>query len=111
MTPSFLSFVQNRRPIEEINGSRSLSELISVLGFGDLGEENNGSVGTGLTELGFRDIYPDLLTWESPAVVSTDYVLALSDFGSKFQALRVLICGSAQATVVLEKKYKTVGYL
>lgn len=96
MTPSFLSFVQNRRPIEEINGSRSLSELISVLGFGDLGEENNGSVGTGLTELGFRDIYPDLLTWESPAVVSTDYVIALSDFGSKFQALRVLICGSAQ---------------
>ncbi|KAJ9171872.1 hypothetical protein P3X46_015178 [Hevea brasiliensis] len=91
------SSVHNRRPIEGFSGCRSLSELISILGFEDLGdkkplflsEENNGSVESKLDDSGFGDGYSDLLIWESPAVVSIDDLIASSDSGLNFQALGV----------------------
>lgn len=92
-----LSSVHNRRPVEGFSGCRSLTELISILGFEDLGdkkslflnEDSNGSAGSRLDDSDFGDGYSNFLIWETPAVVSIDDLIASSDSGQNFQALGV----------------------
>ncbi|KDP28090.1 hypothetical protein JCGZ_13861 [Jatropha curcas] len=90
-----VSSVHNRRPIEGFSGCRSVSELVSIWGFEDIGDkkalflnEDSGLVGSGLDGSGFGDGYSDLLVWESPAV-SIDDLIGLSGSGQNFQALEV----------------------
>lgn len=92
-----LSSVHNRRPVEGFSGCRSLTELISILGFEDLGdkkslflnEDSNDSAGSRLDDSDFGDGYSNFLIWETPAVVSIDDLIASSDSGQNFQALGV----------------------
>ncbi|XP_015575619.1 zinc finger protein CONSTANS-LIKE 13 [Ricinus communis] len=95
-----LSSVHNRRPIEGFSGFPSVSELVSILGFEDLGDKkdkkallfnegDNGLASSGPDGSGFEDGYSDLLIWETPAVVSIDDLIVSSDSGPNFPALGV----------------------
>lgn len=89
------SSTHNRRPIEGFSGCPTAGELVTVLGFEDLGhkkalfssEESDGLHGSGLD--GFGDDYLNMFVWESPAVVSIDDLIVSSDSGVNFQAMGV----------------------
>uniref|UniRef100_A0A2P2LJJ8 Zinc finger protein CONSTANS-LIKE 13 n=1 Tax=Rhizophora mucronata TaxID=61149 RepID=A0A2P2LJJ8_RHIMU len=92
-----LSPPHNRRPIEGFTDYPSVAELVTILGFEDLGEkktlflgeEGDGLSGPELDGSGFDDGYSDLFVWDSPAVISLDDLIVSSDSGHNFQALGV----------------------
>ncbi|KAJ8749616.1 hypothetical protein K2173_026265 [Erythroxylum novogranatense] len=91
------SSLHNRRPIEGFTEYPSVSELVTVLGLEELGgkktlllgEKGDGLLGSEQDGSCLADGYPDLLVWESPAVVSLDELIASSDSDHNFQALGV----------------------
>jgi len=88
---SSLSSTHIRRPIEGFTGCPSGNELMTILGFEDLGlkkslffsEESDGFLGSELD-----DGCSDLFLWDSPAVCIDDLIVS-SDSGSNFQTLGV----------------------
>lgn len=88
---SSLSSTHIRRPIEGFTGCPSGNELMTILGFEDLGlkkslffsEESDGFMGSELD-----DSCSDLFLWDSPAVCIDDLIVS-SDSGSHFQTLGV----------------------
>ncbi|KAJ4832103.1 hypothetical protein Tsubulata_028050, partial [Turnera subulata] len=100
----------NRRPIEGFSGCPTPGELVTFMGFEDLGpkkplfpsEGSGGLLGSGLDGLGFGDDYSDLFVWDSPAVVSIDDLIVSSDSGQKFQALgnRNAVCGQHKEEIL-----------
>ncbi|CAI9785631.1 unnamed protein product [Fraxinus pennsylvanica] len=81
----------DRRPIEGFNGCPSVSELMSILGFEDLGKKK--LLGDGDIEGGDEGLFSDFLIWETPSIVSLDDLIVSSDncvdAGHSFQAVGV----------------------
>ncbi|XP_022899103.1 zinc finger protein CONSTANS-LIKE 13-like [Olea europaea var. sylvestris] len=85
-----LRLIHDRRPIEGYNGCPSVSELMSILGFEDLGKKN--SLGDG-NEGGNEGLFSDVLIWKTPSIVSLDDLIVSSDncvdAGHSFQSIGV----------------------
>lgn len=92
-----LSSVHNRRPIEGFSGCPSVSELVTSLGFEDVGcekalflsEDSDGFPKSELDGSVFGDGLSDLLVWDSPTIGSIDDLIVSCDSGHNFQALGV----------------------
>ncbi|CAI9781127.1 unnamed protein product [Fraxinus pennsylvanica] len=85
-----LRLIHDRRPIEGFIGCPSVSELMSILGFEDLGKKN--LLGDG-NEGGNERLFSDFFIWETPSIVSLDDLIVSSDncvdAGHSFQAFGV----------------------
>nr|BAS25703.1 gentian CONSTANS-like13 homolog [Gentiana triflora] len=96
--------VHDRRPLEGFSGCPSVTELLGILGFEDLGKKElligggGGDSGGKVEEdLGGNDVeymygLSEFLDWEPPTVVNLDDVLLFSKSSPaqhKFQAMRV----------------------
>ncbi|XP_073040707.1 zinc finger protein CONSTANS-LIKE 13 [Primulina eburnea] len=78
--------IHDRRPLEWFNGCPSVSELLNILGFEELGKKSL-DLGDGNDEE-----WSDLLVWETPSIVSIDDLIVSndsSDSGHRFQAMGV----------------------
>lgn len=78
--------IHDRRPLEGFNGCPTVSELLSFLGFEDLGKKSL-VLGDGNDEG-----WSDLLVWETPSIVTLDDLIVSndsSDSGHSFQAMVV----------------------
>ncbi|KAL3328677.1 hypothetical protein AABB24_036026 [Solanum stoloniferum] len=75
--------LHERRPLEGFSGCPSVSELLSILGFEDLGKKEllyGGDGGYG---------FSDWVIWDTPSVVSLDDLIANNDSEHNFQAIGV----------------------
>ncbi|KAI4349609.1 hypothetical protein L6164_010175 [Bauhinia variegata] len=99
-----LSSVHERRPLEGFTGCPSVTELLTIVGFEDLGKKAlllthesdgrgcGGGDGTATCDgfLGFElEGFSDLLVWDAPAVVSLDDLIASSVSPHNYQAMEV----------------------
>ncbi|KAI4301349.1 hypothetical protein L6164_034637 [Bauhinia variegata] len=96
-----LSPVHDRRPLEGFTGCPSVNELLTILGFEDLGKKallfSHESGGRGVdadaTSHGFLgselEGFSDLLVWNAPAVVSLDDFIASTNSSHNYQAMEV----------------------
>ncbi|XP_028789126.1 zinc finger protein CONSTANS-LIKE 13-like [Neltuma alba] len=94
-----LSLVHDRRPLEGFTGCPSVSELLSILGFEDLGKkalfstEDSGvcDVGSGDGFVGseLEEGLSDLFVWDAPAVVSLDDLISSTSSSHNYQAMEV----------------------
>jgi len=75
--------LHERRPLEGFSGCPSVSELLSILGFEDLGKKELLYGGDG--SYGFSD----WVIWDTPSVVSLDDLIANNDSEHNFQAIGV----------------------
>ncbi|KAL2510583.1 Zinc finger protein CONSTANS-LIKE 13 [Abeliophyllum distichum] len=82
--------IHDRRPVEGFNGCPSVSELMSILGFEDLGKKK--LLGD-WEEGGNEGLFSDFLIWETPSILSLDDLIVSSDnsvdAGHSFQAMGV----------------------
>ncbi|CAA2979451.1 zinc finger protein CONSTANS-LIKE 13-like isoform X2 [Olea europaea var. sylvestris] len=82
--------IHDRRPIEGFDGCPSVSELMSILGFEDLGKKK--MLGDGDIEGGNEGLFSELI-WETPSIVSLDDLIVSTDncvdAGHSFQAMGV----------------------
>ncbi|XP_016495983.2 zinc finger protein CONSTANS-LIKE 13 [Nicotiana tabacum] len=83
-----LSPAHERRPLEGFTGCPCVSELLSILGFEDLGKKAL-SYGDSVTSDGGGYGFSDWLVWDTPSVVSLDDLIAPNDSGHNFQAIGV----------------------
>ncbi|XP_057965752.1 zinc finger protein CONSTANS-LIKE 13 isoform X2 [Malania oleifera] len=87
-----LSLLHERRLLEGYSGCPSAAELLSIVGFDDVGDkallldDEGGAGGDGFLEDGFSDF----LVWDTPSVVSLDDLMTVSaDSDHNFQAMGV----------------------
>lgn len=83
------SALHERRPLEGFNGCPCVSELLSILGFEDLGKKEllYGGGESVCYDGGYG--FSDWVIWDTPSVVSIDDVIANNDSGHNFQAIGV----------------------
>ncbi|KAM3326300.1 zinc finger protein CONSTANS-LIKE 13 [Capsicum chacoense] len=86
-----VSSVHERRPLEGFNGCPCVSELLSLLGFEDLGKKDLSYGGDDVCsgDGGGGYGFSDWVIWDTPSVVSLDDLIASSDSGHNFQAVGV----------------------
>ncbi|KAI9119379.1 hypothetical protein K1719_010054 [Acacia pycnantha] len=90
-----LSVVHDRRPLEGFTGCPSVNELLSILGFEDLGKkalvstEDCGGCGDGLVGSEIGEGLWDFLVWDAPAVVSLDDLITSTSSSHNYQAMEV----------------------
>lgn len=90
-----LSSVHERRPLEGFTGCPSVTELLSIMGFQDLGKKElfDSSGVPGKTEDGFLGCeiegLSDLFVWDTPSVFSLDDLISSSGSSHNFQAMEV----------------------
>lgn len=90
-----LSSVHERRPLEGFTGCPSVTELLSIMGFQDLGKKElfDSSGVAGKTEDGFLGCeiegLSDLFVWDTPSVFSLDDLISSSGSSHNFQAMEV----------------------
>ncbi|CAN4093123.1 unnamed protein product [Withania somnifera] len=83
-----VSSVHERRPLEGFSECPCVSELLSILGFEDLGKKDLLYGGDSVCSDGGYG-FSDWVIWDTPAVVSLDDLIANSDSGHNFQAVGV----------------------
>ncbi|XP_027350839.1 zinc finger protein CONSTANS-LIKE 13 [Abrus precatorius] len=86
-----LSSLHERRPLEGFTGCPSVTELLTIVGFRDIGkkallspEESDGFLGCEIEGLS-----SDLFVWDAPSVVSLDDLISSSASSHNFQAMEV----------------------
>ncbi|XP_054790693.1 zinc finger protein CONSTANS-LIKE 13 [Prosopis cineraria] len=94
-----LSLVHDRRPLEGFTGCPSVTELLTILGFEDLGKKTLFSTedcggcgvgdGDGLVGSELEEGLSDLLVWDAPAVVSLDDLITSTGSSHNYQAMEV----------------------
>lgn len=83
------SSVHERRPLEGFSGCPCVSELLSILGFEDLGKKDLLYGGDSVSCDGGYG-FSDWVIWDTPSVVSIDDLIANNnDSGHNFQAIGV----------------------
>ncbi|CAN4091503.1 unnamed protein product [Withania somnifera] len=83
-----VSSVHERRPLEGFSGCPCVSELLSILGFEDLGKKDLLYGGDSVSSGGGYS-FSDWVIWDTPSVVSLDDLIANNDSGHNFQAVGV----------------------
>lgn len=91
--PSLSDSLHQRRPLEGFTGCPSVSELLSVVGFGDLSKKSllsspQGSVADGFLGCEIEG-FSDLFVWDAPSVVTLDDLICSSASSHSFQAMEV----------------------
>ncbi|KAI3732443.1 hypothetical protein L1987_63648 [Smallanthus sonchifolius] len=81
----------DRRPIEGFSGCPFVNDLLSILGFEDLGEKGVliGGGGERSELYGSGDGFPDYLVWETPCFVSLDDLIVSGGSEHNYQAMSV----------------------
>ncbi|KAG2406618.1 Zinc finger protein [Vigna angularis] len=91
--PSLSDSLHQRRPLEGFTGCPSVSELLSVVGFGDLSKKSLLSSPQGSAADGFLGCeiegFSDLFVWDAPSVVTLDDLISSSASSHSFQAMEV----------------------
>uniref|UniRef100_A0A5B6YWP3 Putative zinc finger protein CONSTANS-LIKE 13 n=1 Tax=Davidia involucrata TaxID=16924 RepID=A0A5B6YWP3_DAVIN len=90
-----LTSLHDRRPLEGFTGCPSVTELLTIVGFDDVGNKalfaSDGLVGSGVYgSIDAGDGFADLLVWDTPSIVSLDDLIASTDSEHNFQAMGVL---------------------
>lgn len=98
-----LSPVHDRRPLEGFTGCPSVTELLTILGFEDLGKkallstdtcgrcggDDGGGGGDGFSGSDLGEALSDLFVWDAPAVVSLDDLITSTSSSHNYQAMEV----------------------
>ncbi|XP_065861283.1 zinc finger protein CONSTANS-LIKE 13 [Euphorbia lathyris] len=108
--------VHNRRPIDGFTACPSATDLLTILGFEDLGdkkslfftEDPNAFAHSALDDSSFTDGCLDLLLWQTPTISSFDDLIVSTDTPENYQALGVpplpknrnAICGQHEEEVL-----------
>lgn len=79
--------IHERRPLEGFTGCPSVSELLSILGFEDLGKKALLYGDSVSSDGGYG--FSDWVIWDTPSVVSLDDLIANNDSAPNFQAVGV----------------------
>ncbi|XP_059659513.1 zinc finger protein CONSTANS-LIKE 13 [Cornus florida] len=91
------SSLHDRRPLEGFTGCPCVTELLTVLGFEDLGKKalqsgggDDGLVGSRVYgSFDGNDEFADLLVWDTPSFVSLDDLIVSTNSEHNFQAMGV----------------------
>ncbi|ESW35056.1 hypothetical protein PHAVU_001G203000 [Phaseolus vulgaris] len=91
--PALSDSLHQRRPLEGFTGCPSVSELLSVVGFGDLSKKSLLSSPQGSAADGFLGCeiegLSDLFVWDAPSIVTIDDLICSSASSHSFQAMEV----------------------
>ena len=91
--PALSDSLHQRRPLEGFTGCPSVSELLSVVGFGDLSKKSLLSSPQGSAADGFLGCeiegLSDFFVWDAPSVVTLDDLICSSASSHSFQAMEV----------------------